>query len=956
MKTFPIYFLLLLLAFNITSFAQSDANKNKLRKALKEAETYLQLEEYHYVEEEMLEAVKYAPENILCNYYLGIAIYNDLTKNRVDALPYFQVVYDKDPDFRQVGYWMGKTYQLSHQFTRASEMYSLEKKKLASLKPEQKALEEKNIGYVKVTETELDRYLDQCERGPSFMANADNKNLLNLSLANTYLPDITPIITVDGQKLFFTSHRQDISSHHELDPHDQLPYQDVFYMERREDGFWSTPKPMDEINTEEHDAAIALSSDGDRLFLYRSVGASTLNPGDIYESNDYSGKWTIPRPIDAPINSSALETHMSMSSDGKVIVFTSNREQEDAQGGMDLYIIRQLPNGDWALPQNMGKKINTELDEESPYIHPNGKTLYFSSQGHNSIGGFDVFKVDIDLKTGDLGEVIQLNYPVNTASDDLFYVMSADGSESYFSSVREEGMGGYDIYCVKNNESNARSVSFFDLEFETEDRRNVDVLVKLINVRTQEVEKEQLLKANRGKLEWMHRCSGKYALEVYADGYLLKTDRFDFAKINKPTVNIQETYELQKVAVNRSEPLMNVYFDEDQTINMSSSSMELKALKKFIEDNEDYSVEIVGHSNYNPEKSKLVLEFMSKTKAMETLEALKTVGISDEQLVDENTGYGIRYPMYLPESDYAWKNERMEYIVRPKGYSKLASRASDCSVTKYDTSTYVVKETEAVSDVVKVNEESISYLLSELRQCSFLELVVASDANQEYLDFSNEIFTYFENNGIPREHLTLQMQKDAPLSMRLRYKEMNDYAGAGTVAILNATQDETATDDGMTVISPSDEMIAGNNNNSVNPENQKALQTASIAKGTEDLIFEKEIEDMTIIFPFDSKDFGHSKDDTLQKIKDYLNANLSKSLKITGHTDSSGPEVYNQYLGMERAKSVAFFFRDIENPNRIYVDSKGELEPLTSNATREGRALNRRIHFKFGIVNTGDAK
>lgn len=957
MKTFPIYCLLLLLVLNVTSFAQDDANKNKLKKALRVAETYLDLEEYHYVEEEMLEAVKYAPDNTLCNYYLGISIYNDLTKNRVDALPYFQKVYDNDPNFRQVGYWLGKSYQMAHQFTRAGEMYALEKKKLRAYSPEQRQAETKIIGYVNVTLDELDRYIDQCQRGPAFMANPDNKNLLNLSLANTYLPDITPIITVDGQKLYFTSHRQDITSHHELDPHDQLPYQDVFYMERREDGFWSTPKPFSEINTEEHDAAIALSSDGEQLFMYRSVGASTSNPGDIYEVNDYSGKWSTPKPIEAPINSSALETHMSMSADGKVIIFTSNREQEDAHGGMDLYIIRQLPNGDWALPQNMGDKINTELDEESPYIHPNGKTLYFSSQGHHSIGGFDVFKVDIDLKTGDLGEVIQLNYPVNTASDDLFYVMSADGLESYFSSVREEGMGGYDIYCVKNNESNERSVSFFDLKFETEDRRNVDVLVKLINVKTQEVEKEQVLRANRGKLEWMHRCSDQYALEVYADGYLLKTDRFDFTEINKPTVNIEETYTLQKVAANRSESLMNIYFDEDQTINMSSSSSELKALQRFIEENDDYSIEIVGHSNYNPEKSNLVLEFISKTKAMETLEALKTIGISEELLVNENVGYGIRYPKYLPNNPKAWKNDRMEYIIRPKGYTKLASRASDCSVSDYDTSTYVLKEAEVVDDVLKVNQKSISYLLSELKQCSFLELVITTDANQNYLDLSNEVFSYFEKNGIPREHLTLQMQDGADLAMRLRYKNPNDYPITyGTVAVVKPLREEDLNDGEIAVVNPtpSNQSVAVNNNS--NPENKSALQTVAITNEKEDLVFEKEIEDMTIIFPFNSTEFGNSEDATLQKIKDYLNANLSKSLKITGHTDNSGPEIYNEYLGMERAKSVAYFFRDIENPNRIYVASKGEKEPMVSNDTRKGRKQNRRIHFKFGVVTEGDAK
>lgn len=944
MKTVPIYCFILMLFINGLTFAQIDANKNKLKKALKEAETYLALEEYHYVEEEMLEAIKYAPDNILCHYYLGIAIFNDLTKNRTDALPYFEMVYRHDKNFRQVNYWLGKTYQLSHQFTRAEEFFDIERKRIKDLSEDKIELEEKLPGYLSLDVKALDRFIDQSKRGSDFMAKADNKNLLNLSIANTYLPDITPIITVDGQRLYFTSHRQDITSHHELDPHDQLPYQDVFYMDRREDGFWSAPKAFSEINTEEHDAAIALSSDGERLFLYRSVGASTSNPGDIFEVNDYSGSWSNPKPIAAPINSSALETHMSMSANGKVIIFTSNREQDDAQGGMDLYIIRQLPNGEWAEPQNMGEKINTSLNEESPYIHPNGKILYFSSQGHHSIGGYDVFKIDIDLFTGELGDVIQLNYPVNTASDDLFYVMSADGSESYFSSVREEGMGGYDIYCVKNNESNVRSVAFFEFEFETEDKVDADILVKLINIQTQEVEREQIVKANQGKLEWMHRCSGNYALEAYANGYLLKSDRFDFVRINKPTVSIKETYNLQKFAVNKSEALMNIYYDENQEIDLSLSSAELKELKNFIENHPNYSLEIVGHSSFNPEKSKLVLEFMSKTKAMEALEAMRTIGIDSAQLIDENVGFGIRYPMYMPDYELAWKNSRMEYIIRPKGYQKFVA---DCSVEEYDTTHYVLQESDVLEEVVKINENPLNQLVSELKQCSFLELVLTSEATQEYLDLSNEIFQYFEAEGIPRDHLTLKLEEGTRFGMYVRYKGANDYDGDGAGNFARINEEDLKN----TLRS------RGTNSDNSNPEVTTSLAATSIKLGTnEDLQFEAEIESTTITFSFDSKVINKDNDIVLNKIKEYLNLNITKSLKITGHTDSSGPDIYNEYLGMERAKSVAYFFRDIENPNRIYVDTQGEANPIVSNKTKEGRAKNRRVNFNFGVFIAEDSK
>lgn len=934
MKTVPIYCLLLLLfIINGFAYAQDDVNKNKLKKAIREAETYLELEEYHYVEEEMLEAVKYAPNNVMCQYYLGIAVFHDRNKNRVDALPYFEAAYRLDSKFRQINYWMAKNLQLSLQFSRAEKLYKEEKRRKASMSAEEKEAEKKTVGYIQYTQQELDRYIDQCQRGPEFMSSGDNKRLMNLSIANTYLPDITPIITVDGKRLYFTSHRQDVTSHDELDLHTQLPYQDVFYMDRKEDGYWDTPQAFTEINTDEHDAAIALTADGEQLFLYRSVGAATSNPGDIFEVNDYSGKWSKPKEVSAPINSSALETHMSMSSDGKVIIFTSDREQEDAMGGMDLYIIRQLPNGEWAEPQNMGDKINTNLNEESPYIHPNGKTLYFSSQGHHSIGGYDVFKVDIDLRTGDLGELIQLNYPVNSPSDDIFYVMSADGSEAYFSSVREEGMGDYDIYCIKNNESNVRSVTFFDLEFKTEDNKEVDVLVKLINVKTQEVEKEQRLVTSRDKLEWMHRCTGDYALEVYSDGYMLKSDRFNFSIIDQPTVSIKEKYTLQKFEVNKSEPLMNIYFDENQDIDLAASSSELKALKKFIDKHPGYSLEIVGHSNFDSKINKLVLEFISKTKSMETKEAMTTIGIADSQIVNNDIGYGIRYPLYLPDHELAWKNERMEYVIRPEGFQKLASRAADCSNGNYDTTHFTLQKTEVAEEVVEVNSKPLTHLLTQLKQCSYLELVLTVGSSQEYLNLSNEVIKYYENNGIPKDHLTLKMNDYNGFAMHLQQKAPNDYSGGGTGGLI---AEDSNTPDSKSSIS------------------QSVASSQSIS--TEDLAFEKSIEDMTIVFPFDSKVFSKDNNKTLLKIKEYLNQNVSKSLTITGHTDSSGPEIYNEYLGLERAKSIAYFFNDIKDPNRIAVKSKGESSPIATNATREGRALNRRIHFKFGFVATSTSK
>ncbi|OHX67653.1 OmpA family protein [Flammeovirga pacifica] len=914
---------LLLLLFSIftASHLIGQTVKSSDKKALKEAERYLKLQEYHFVEDEMLEATKLSQGNALMWYYLGIATYHSPTKNKVDALPYFQKADALTPDLRQIDYWLGRNYQLIMEFDSAILYYKkaqalLEKETEESLKEDKKL-----AGYTEYSKEELSRYIDQCERSPAFFSKSDNKLLLNLSLANTYLPDLAPIITVDGSRLYFTSHRQDISSHHELDPYDQLPYQDVYYMDRREDGFWHSPKEFKEINTEEHDAAIALSSDGKKLFMYRSYGKSTSNPGNIYETQFENGKWSEPVAVKAPINSTAHETHMSLSRDGKVIVFVSDRADENAQGGKDLYIIRKLPNDEWAVPQNLGNVINSDLDEESPYIHPNGKTLYFSSQGHHSVGGFDVFKIDIDLMSGKLGELEQLNYPVNSPADDIFYVMSADGEESYFSSIRPEGMGGLDIYCVKNNEANQQKVVFFKLKATTEDNKNVPINLKLINIETQEVEKEINFAKIDTPVEFMMRCKGNYGMILTANDYLLKSERIDFNKYSTGTVNYEQSYTLQTFDINKSEALNNIYFKNNE-LDMAASAIELKLLKEFLDTHDKESIEVIGHSNYDSDKSDLVLEFESKTRSMESQEGMETKGFSDDQLVKQNIGYGTRFPIYLADDEDAWRNERMEYIVRPKGYSKNLSRAANCQHGEVDLAYHELDGSGTEGDLLDINKDILNVLLNELKNCAVLELVITADNTKEGLAEVNKIIQYMQENGVEREQLSSNLVDGVKTGVNLRYIE-NPNSEDGYVNYDPEHDHEEIHDD---IIQP---------------------------VSNEDLAFEKRIEEMTIQFPFDSKEFKGEKKVILQEILDYLEKNPNKSIKITGHTDSAGPAVYNTYLGMERAKAVGFFFKDISNPNRILVDSKGEDEPLTSNATREGRQQNRRIHFKFGRVENG---
>jgi Tol biopolymer transport system component len=136
------------------------------------------------------------------------------------------------------------------------------------------------------------------------------------------------------------------------------------------------------------------------------------------------------------INTSGWEPSASFSSDEKMLFFTSDRE--GGKGGTDIYSIKKLPNGEWALPQNLGEAINTPYDEDSPYLHPDGKTLYFSSNGHNTMGGFDIFTSKWDEETQKWSVPENVGYPINTPHDDLHFSWSADGRRVYFSSIRPD--------------------------------------------------------------------------------------------------------------------------------------------------------------------------------------------------------------------------------------------------------------------------------------------------------------------------------------------------------------------------------------------------------------------------------------------------------------------------------------------------------------------------------------
>lgn len=272
---------------------------------------------------------------------------------------------------------------------------------------------------------------------------AEIKNLG--STINSPYPDYAPLISADGNVLVFTSRRP-------TDPKDiqkgKEGKENVYtsYYDDKNSRWLVTFMLGSTINTPDIDnSAIALSNDGQRMFLYRG-GNEVNSNGDILESVLVGEEWSEAVRLPYPINTDFNESSASISPDGRTIYFVSDRKW--GYGGRDIWSSTQDESGNWTEAVNLGREINTIEDEEGVFIHPNGKVLFFSSRGHNSIGGYDIFMSVFDETTQAWSKAENLAYPINTTGDDIYFVMSGNGKTGYYASPNPEEPNNIDIFKI----------------------------------------------------------------------------------------------------------------------------------------------------------------------------------------------------------------------------------------------------------------------------------------------------------------------------------------------------------------------------------------------------------------------------------------------------------------------------------------------------------------------------
>jgi hypothetical protein len=419
-------------------------------------------------------------------------------------------------------FYLGKAYHMNYQFDKALKEFEEFKASNKNSSKEEKALN-----------AEADILIKNCQAAKNLIDQKITADFKNLTSVNSEEDEYGPAITTDESVMIFTykgkkSMGGKLNNQLQPDEDEGEYHEDIYVSVMGPDSVWGPPQSMEGINTNGHDAAISISPDGRYIFTFQS---SETNNGDIYISVLTGTTFGKPEPLNENVNSPSWEGSCAISADGQVLYFSS--ERPGGYGGRDIYASVKI-NGDWGPAINLGPKINTEFDDDAPFIHPDGITLFFSSKGHNSIGGYDImFSI---LKEDSWTEPKSMGIPLNTTEDDLYYVINSRGDKGYFSSNRpagKGGKGGEDIYTVQPGILGEKPI--------------VAILKGVVYGNDKPIEASiEVTKNKDGKLIGpfnSNNATGKYLMalspgstyriKVYAEGYEAVLEDIDIVKLDK---------------------------------------------------------------------------------------------------------------------------------------------------------------------------------------------------------------------------------------------------------------------------------------------------------------------------------------------------------------------------------------------------------------------------------------
>lgn len=525
------------------SFAQKTPAEEK--KTLKQARKLLENEKYSAAQEKYQKLVALNPTNDEYNFEAGLSYY--LANNeRANSIPYFEAALknSKEDTIPELYYYLARAYHLNSEFDKSKEAFY-------KFQPQIKTNSIAGRNLIK----ETDQFIDKNKNGETFLISKNKQiEIKNLGAnINTEYGEYAPVFRGNDNILLFTSRRQN-SSFTKLAV-DLQPYEDIYAAKKNGDS-WSLISEKNELakylpnefNTKKHDAGIIYSDDGKKLYTYKT--------DRIWESSYENNNWSELTLLNKNINTSKYNVpSVSLSADGKTIFFVAYRK--DGIGDKDIYVSTLNAEGNWSEAKHLGENINTKFDEEAPYLSKDGKTLYFSSKGHDGIGGFDIFKSN--LVNGEWSKPINMGIPVNSPDDDLFLVIDKDEKNGFFSSSRNGGLGGLDIYSIAPVKQEIKHIINGLIVNEQEQPINNSMLnFKKTNPDSILAENQPILE--NGIFNLVASTQGTHKIDINAKNYLPQSIQFSLPK-ESTTSNLKVT--LTKIETEKNNlQLLNVVSDE----------------------------------------------------------------------------------------------------------------------------------------------------------------------------------------------------------------------------------------------------------------------------------------------------------------------------------------------------------------------------------------------------------
>ncbi len=597
---------------------------------------------------ESLEQAIQADPKFIEAFMLRANIYSDM-RNYEKAIEAYNEAIRLNPDFFPNNYFsLAKSEYLAGRYGDAKLHY------------------QKFITYPKLKANLVNnakQMIENCAFAEQAVKNPVPFNPVNLGDSiNTAEEEYFPAITADAKTFLFTRRiRMQYTS-------GRNSQQEDFYVSHFENGHWTKAKAVDEINTSGNEGAPSLAADGQYLFftaceeMFESSDARKTNGScDIFISKKVGDKFTAPRNLEAPINTGAWESQPSFSSDGRTLYFVRAIKGSDGRTQRDILVSKIGDNSAWSEPVSVSDKINTSGDEMSVFVHPDDQTLYFSSDGHPGMGGLDIFMSKRN-PMGEWGEPVNLGYPINTTADENSLLVSPSGELAFFASDRPGGKGQLDLYQFALPENmRPQPVTYMKGKvYDIETKKPLAASFELIDLATGKTVVSSTSNSGNGEFLVCLPTGKSYALNVSKDGYLFYSENFQLKDSKSSKDPVLKDVGMKPIKVGQSVVLKNIFYDFDKYDLKDESMAELGKLISFLNKNPKIRIEVGGHTDnvggkqYNQQ--------LSEKRAKSVYDYLIQKGIASTRL--EFKGYGDAKPIADNSNEQGRaQNRRTEFTI-----------------------------------------------------------------------------------------------------------------------------------------------------------------------------------------------------------------------------------------------------------------------------------------------------